>query len=249
MAHSMRSHRTVSAPSGAGKGSPWGRVLSGRDRSQRSANHVLPGLCLIIFSGVWAGLAVAPRYRADWLLENLLTFAALPAIVVGYYRRPLSHAAYVQITAFMILHTIGSHYTYSEVPLGDWLREGFGLARNHYDRLVHFAFGLLMLRPLRELVIRQPERLGRVGTAWLSVAQILACSALYELIEWAVASLADPAAGIAYLGTQGDEWDAQKDVAYAAAGALLAAVLQGWAARRGAGGRRAAPGSPEQGAA
>jgi putative membrane protein len=133
----------------------------------------------------------------------------------------------------MILHTIGSHYTYSEVPLGEWLRQLFGLARNHYDRVVHFSFGLLMLRPLRELVVRRPERLGRVATAWLSVAQVLACSALYELIEWGVAAVADPAAGTAYLGTQGDEWDAQKDVACAGLGALVGVAVDAWTARAG----------------
>ena len=128
---------------------------------------------------------------------------------------------------FLILHTIGSHYTYSEVPAGDWLRDAFGLTRNHYDRLVHFAFGLLMLRPLRELTMPHADAKGRLLATWLSVAQVLACSVVYELIEWGTAAIVDPAAGTAFLGTQGDPWDAQKDMACATAGALLA-VLPEW---------------------
>jgi putative membrane protein len=193
----------------------------------RRALRPLPLACLAVFAVVWTALAIAPRYRADWLLENLLTFVAVPAAVWTFWRRPLSDAAYVQITAFLILHTIGSHYTYSEVPAGDWLRDGLGLTRNHYDRAVHFAFGLLMLRPLRELTLPHPDVLGRLAATWLSLSQVFACSVIYELVEWGTAAVVDPAAGTAFLGTQGDPWDAQKDMACAAAGALLAA-LPGW---------------------
>jgi putative membrane protein len=91
---------------------------------------------------------------------------------------------------------------------------------------VHFAFGLLMLRPLRELIMRNADVKGRLRATWLSVAQVLACSAVYELIEWGTAAIVDPAAGTAFLGTQGDPWDAQKDLACAAAGAVLAALLE-----------------------
>jgi putative membrane protein len=126
---------------------------------------------------------------------------------------------------FLILHSIGSHYTYSEVPVGDWFRDAHGLTRNHYDRLVHFAFGLLLLRPLREVVLPRAESLGRMPLMWLTVAQVLACSVVYELIEWATAAIVDPDAGTAFLGTQGDAWDAQKDMACAAAGALLGVML------------------------
>lgn len=186
----------------------------------------LPAGCLVAFAIVWIVLAIAPRYRADWLLENLLTFAAVPAAVATFRRRPLSDAAYVQLTVFLILHTIGSHYTYSEVPAGDWVRDAFGLTRNHYDRLVHFAFGMLLLRPLRELVLPRADTMGRLPLVWLAVAQVLACSGVYELIEWGTAAIVDPAAGTAFLGTQGDPWDAQKDMACASAGALLAVTLE-----------------------
>jgi putative membrane protein len=208
----------------------------------RRSPRTVPLLCLAVFTVQWAALAIAPRYRADWLLENLLTFVAVPAAVLTYLRRPLSTAAYVQITAFLTLHTIGSHYTYSEVPAGDWLRDALGLTRNHYDRVVHFAFGLLMLRPLRELTLSRSRIMSRPLTVWLSVAQVLACSVLYELIEWGTAAVVDPAAGTAFLGTQGDPWDAQKDMACASAGALLAALPESRRLRHAVPGVRNEPG-------
>jgi putative membrane protein len=199
-------------------------------------SQAVPVACLVCFLGVWGLLAIAPRYRADWLLENLLVVVLVPLLVVGYRCGPLSDRAYVQITVFLILHTVGSHYTYSEVPIGDWARDAFGLARNHYDRVVHFSFGVLMLRPLQEVILGDPPQLAGWRRAWMGVASVAFCSLAYELIEWAVASVADPAAGTAYLGTQGDPWDAQKDMALALLGAVIAAGMEGgaagWAARR-----------------
>lgn len=194
---------------------------------RRRGRDTVPLLCLLVFAVVWLALAIRPRYRADWVLENLLTFVAVPAAVLTFRRFRFSDQSYVQATVFLILHTIGSHYTYSEVPLGAWAQEAFGLARNHYDRLVHFLFGLLMLRPARELFVRRPYSLGRWTVLYLSFASVVWWSAAYELVEWGVARVADPEAGIAYLGTQGDVWDAQKDMALACLGALIAAAIDG----------------------
>jgi putative membrane protein len=187
--------------------------------------HRVPLLCLVVFTLVWVLLAIRPRYRADWVLENLLTFVGMPLAVLTYRRFYFSGRAYVQATVFVILNTIGSHYTYSEVPVGDWMRDAFGFSRNHYDRLVHFSFGLLMLLPIRELAIRNPKAMGGFAVFYLSIAGVAFWSLTYEIIEWLVAAVADPAAGTAYLGTQGDAWDAQKDMALACAGALIAAFL------------------------
>lgn len=189
------------------------------------ADHV-PLACLLLFTPVWILLAIRPYYRDDWLLENLLTFVCVPLAVGTYRRFRFSDRAYVQATLFAILHTVGSHYTYSEVPLGDWMRDVFGFSRNHYDRVVHFAFGLLMLRPVRELVIRRPEAMGRLAVAYLSIAAVAFWSVLYEILEWTVAAIVDPAAGTAYLGTQGDVWDAQKDMTLACLGAVLGLLLE-----------------------
>ena len=195
-------------------------------RSQRDAR--VPLACLGVFLVVWTALAIAPRFRADWLLENYPTFIALPALLWGWRRFRFSDRAYVQGTVFLILHTVGSHYTYSEVPAGNWVRDAFGLARNHYDRLVHFAFGLLLLRPIRELGFGRGHRRppGELGTLYFSVAGVALWSMLYEIVEWLTARIADPAAGTAYLGTQGDPWDAEKDMACALAGSLVAAAVE-----------------------
>jgi len=205
------------------------RPASGTVRATVSSR--VPLWCLIAFAIVWSGLGIAPRSRGDWVLENLPTFLGVPAAIWGFRRFRFSDRAYVQATLFLVLHTIGSHYTYSEVPAGFWARDLFGLARNHYDRFVHFAFGVLMLRPVRELGFWRGHP-GRARELAFSIAGIGLCSVLYEVVEWAVASIVDPAAGTAYLGTQGDEWDAQQDMALALAGATLAAAAEWWLDRR-----------------
>jgi len=187
-------------------------------------------LCLAVFGVVWCALAIAPSDRADWLLENGPVFLVVPFLVWSYRRYRLSDRAYVQATLFLMLHAIGAHYTYSEVPVGDWVRDAFGLTRNHYDRVVHFAFGLLMLRPIREIGFRGREP-GPVARVYFSVAGVALWSLVYEVVEWAVASIADPAAGTAYLGTQGDQWDAEKDMALALLGGIIAAAYDEWADR------------------
>jgi putative membrane protein len=199
----------------------------------RHGRDTVPFLCLVVFAAAWVALAVGPRYRADWLLENLPTFIAVPAALLTYRRFRFSDQAYIQATIFLVLHTIGSHYTYSEVPIGDWAKDAFDLGRNHYDRLVHFLFGLLMLRPARELTLRRPHSLGRWRLFYLSFVSVAWWSVAYEIVEWLVARVVDPAAGTAYLGTQGDVWDAQKDMALACLGALIAATIDGWQLRRG----------------
>jgi putative membrane protein len=191
----------------------------------RNGSERVARACFVVFLAAWTLLAIAPRYRADWLLENLPTFVVVPVAVAGHPRFRFSRLAYVQATAFALLHTIGSHYTYSEVPLGDWARDAFGLGRNHYDRLVHFSFGLLMLRPVCELGFRGRTP-GRFAAAYFGVAGVACWSLVYEVVEWLVARVADPAAGTAFLGTQGDVWDAQKDMALALAGAAMAAALE-----------------------
>jgi putative membrane protein len=181
---------------------------------------------------VWVVLAVSPSDRMDWLLENGLTFVAVPFLLWTYRRRRLSNRAYVQITIFLVLHTVGSHYTYSEVPFGFWVERALGLRRNHYDRLVHFSFGLLMLRPIRELGFSGGREPGRVALAYFTIGGVALWSCLYEVLEWAVAAIVDPAAGTAYLGTQGDQWDAEKDMGLAVLGAAIAASVEWWRDRR-----------------
>jgi len=122
------------------------------------------------------------------------------------------------------LHVYGSKYTYAENPFGYWLQDALHLSRNHYDRIVHFCFGFLLAYPMREMFLKWLKYPKWV--AWLLPIEItLSVSALYELIEWAVADLFFKSHGASYLGTQGDIWDAQKDIFVAFCGAIIATTI------------------------
>ena len=169
---------------------------------------------------VWLWAAFKPYYRDDWLLENYLVFVFVPIILVsGRYFR-LSNLSYTLITVFLMLHVIGSHYTYAHTPFGFALQEWLGAARNMYDRFVHFGFGLFLAYPAREVFIRVAETKG-FWSYLLPFDIVLSASAIYEIIEWLVAGNVDPQAGLAFLGAQGDIWDAQKDILAAMTGTLV----------------------------
>lgn len=185
----------------------------------------VPLACLATVVVAVAAAGVHPKNVADWLLESLLTFVAVPLAVVGSRRFRFSNRAYVQATLFVLLHTLGSHYTYSEVPLGFWAQDAFGWSRNHYDRAVHFLFGLLMLRPIRELGFRGTPHVGRFAQLYFCVAASASWSLAYEVLEWLVARTVDPGAGTAFLGTQGDPWDTQSDMFMALIGSSLAVTM------------------------
>ncbi len=169
-------------------------------------------LCLAVLALWWSLLAIAPRHRDTSLHENLLVFAGVPLAVWLRVRLRFDRLALTLITFFLALHLVGAHYSYSEVP---WLGRG----RNQYDRIVHFGYGLLLACPMRELFR---------GTPWpraLTLLLVMASSMAYELMEWAFAMIAAPEQGMSFLGTQGDEWDAQKDMALATAGGALALLF------------------------
>lgn len=197
--------------------------LQNLGRAESRNTPLLSGL-LLWYGLLWTWLAIAPVNRRDWLLENLLAFALVLLLLLTYRRFQLSNASYCLITLFMTLHATGAHYTYAEVPLGFWIQDFLSLSRNPFDRIVHFAYGILLAYPVREILMR----LAGVQGLWpysLSVSVILAQSGLFEIIESIVAALVSPELGNAYLGTQGDEWDAQKDMAAAFGGAALAMIF------------------------
>jgi len=192
-------------------------------------DDVYPGVLLALFAVVFVALGAAPSFRQDWLLENVLVFVAVPLLVVTRHRLRFSNTACTLFFVFFVLHEIGAHYTYSLVPYDAWARAiadtsvsaALGLQRNHYDRLIHFAYGLLLYLPVAELLqARAPSR--GIWRLLLPLLFILSNSAIYELVEWAAAAVFGGDLGLAYLGTQGDEWDSQKDMACAAGGALIA---------------------------
>jgi len=168
--------------------------------------------------------AINPKYSDGWLLENYLVFLFVPLILIVSIYFKLSNLSYTLITIFMILHVIGSHYTYAETPFGYILQDWFGSARNMYDRLVHFSFGFLIAYPIREVFVR----LGRTKGLWgfyFPIELTLGFSALYEIIEWLTVQATSPGAGLAFLGAQGDIWDAQKDMALAGIGSVITMII------------------------
>lgn len=179
---------------------------------------------LAVFLVAWTWAAIHPVFPDDWWLENILIFAGVPLMIgLGFYFR-LSNLSYTLITVFLVLHVIGAHYTYAEVPFGDTLQRWFHSDRNLYDRLVHFSFGLLLAYPVREVFVRITRARG-VWSFYLPVELTLAFSAIYELMEWAAAVKVAPEAGLAFLGAQGDVWDAQKDMALAGLGSVITMLI------------------------
>ena len=209
-------------------------------RAESSSTHLPAGL-LLCYGLLWTWLAIAPVNRRDWLLENLLAFALVVLLTLTYRRFQLSTLSYCLMTFFMTLHAVGAHYTYAEVPLGFWLQDLWSLSRNPFDRIVHFAYGALLAYPVREILMRLADVRG-LWSYSLAVSMILTQSGLFEIIESIVAALVSPELGNAYLGTQGDEWDAQKDMAAALGGAVLAMVFT-FALSKGSG-KSAIPSTP-----
>lgn len=165
--------------------------------------------------------AIEPFNARDWWLENLLVFIYGVLLIVTYRRFAFSNLSYGLFTLFLTLHMIGAHYTYAETPIGYWIKDWLELERNHYDRIVHFSYGLLCGFPFYEL-LRRLARTGRYWSAFLSINMVLAFSAFFEIAESITAEMVSPELGDAYLGIQGDIWDAQKDMGLAILGAIIA---------------------------
>ena len=182
-----------------------------------------------LFSVWWVALAIAPLHRNPWMLENALVLAAVALLAVFHRRLLFSRVSYTLIFVFMCLHQVGAHYTYSEVPYDAWFQHFFGRTfnslvgweRNNFDRLVHFSYGLLLAYPIREIFLRVVNVRGAWGYL-LPLDLTMSTSMLYELAEWGTAAVFGGDLGQAYLGTQGDVWDAHKDMALASLGAVIA---------------------------
>ena len=181
---------------------------------------------------LWTGIfftallwsAIHPRDRLTWLLEVAPALLAILVLALSYSRFRLTPLAYWLILLHSVILMIGGHYTYAEVPAFNWLRDYFDLARNNYDKVGHFAQGFIPAIIAREILLRRQVVNGRRWLNVLIVCICLAISACYELIEWWVALLSGEAAD-AFLGTQGDIWDTQSDMALALLGAILALLL------------------------
>jgi putative membrane protein len=183
-------------------------------------------LILGLLGLIWSG--ISPHDRFTWILEVFPAIFAAILLIATRRRFPLSNLLYVLIFIHALILIVGGKYTYARVPFGFWMQEWFGFARNHYDRIGHFAQGFIPAIAAREVLLRV-ARLRRDW--WLNVIVVAICiaiSALYELLEWAVAVFSGAAAED-FLGTQGDVWDTQKDMFLCTIGAIAAlALLSRW---------------------
>lgn len=193
--------------------------------SNRFLHFLLAGYAL-----VWIGAAIRPRHWPIWALENLPVVIFIAILALTYRRFTFSNVSYLLVAIFLSLHAVGAHTGYAQTPIGYWLKETLGLTRNPYDRVIHCSFGLLLAYPVREVLGRTGHIHGQAAI-WLTVSLVLAASAVFELIEAAVAELISPGSGPSWLGAQGDEWDAQWDMGVALLGALAAMFLTNWRER------------------
>ena len=204
-----------------------------------SEEHRGPALCLGVFLLVWAVFAINPANRELWFFENLLVFLLVLVLGATYPKFRFSTLSYALTTVFLCLHLVGAHFGYEDVPLFDrFVDWGIG-SRNHYDRVVHFSFGLLMAYPFREMFVRVAHIRGN-WSYYLALDVVMATSMLYELLEWAFVELFHPGWGPTFLGKQGDAWDAHRDMALASLGGLITlSSLWIYHARQRARGQRA----------
>jgi putative membrane protein len=201
-----------------------------------AANRTSHNQYLLILAAIFAlalsASAIVPYDRQDWLLENALVFLFVVIFFLTYKRFPLSRISITLIFLFLCLHELGAHYTYSKVPYNEWTQSIFGNSlnsvlgweRNHFDRLVHFSYGFLLAYPVREIFLRIAYVKGFWGY-FLPLDITMSTSMIYELVEWAAAEIFGGDLGVAYLGTQGDVWDAHKDMLLASIGAAIAMIV------------------------
>ncbi len=191
-----------------------GRALK---RSREPLVLLVLGLLLLLLSGI------GPRDRYTWILEVAPILVAVPVLMATRRRFPLTPLAYRLIFLHACILMLGGHYTYAEVPLGFWVRDALGLARNHYDRLGHLAQGFVPAILAREILLRKTKLPPGGWLFFLVTCVALAISAFYEFVEW-WAALASGEAATAFLGTQGDVWDTQWDMFLCLLGALAAQI-------------------------
>ncbi|HEV7667402.1 MAG TPA: DUF2238 domain-containing protein [Thermoanaerobaculia bacterium] len=205
------------------------------------------GLWLVCAAVMLASWVHAP-YPDQMLLQHIPTVIVLAAWPILVRRFPLSNAALTCLALFLLLHVVAARYIYSYVPYDEWSRrllgfgltERFGFRRNHFDRIVHFSFGALWVRPIWEICVRY-FRVPRRFAYYAAFEFVLAWSMLYELVEWGLSLVLAGADADAYNGQQGDLWDAQKDMSFALLGAGLALLVLYFTRRS----RRLLPGPAE----
>jgi putative membrane protein len=194
-------------------------------RHARLPLRLLAVFALIALFTLWA----PPAGRVSWLLEVGPGVLGIALLIALYRRLPLSHWVYVGVFLHVNILVYGGYYTYAETPLGDWAKAAFGLSRNHYDRVGHLALGVFPAFLIREILLRKTPLVRGGWLYFLTLSVVLAVAAFWELLEWWVTLLAAADVGQAFLGSQGDVWDAQWDMLLALLGAGVVLPLFGGA--------------------
>ncbi|MFF3559372.1 DUF2238 domain-containing protein [Streptomyces sp. NPDC002574] len=190
----------------------------------RPARPVAPNAALILVCAALVLSGIHPRERGTWILETFWVMIGLPLAVVLRRRFPLTGLLCALLALHAVVLSVGGHYTYAQVPLGEWLRDGLDLSRNPFDRIGHLMQGFVPAVLVREILVRTSPLRGSRWLAPLTVCACMAFSAFFELLEW-WASLIGGDAADAFLATQGDVWDTQWDMFCALIGAVLSLLL------------------------
>ena len=185
-----------------------------------------PKILLFAYILVWIWAAINPNYRSVWIDENIMPVLFLGILIISFRWFKLSNLSYTLIFIFLVLHTIGGHYSYSEMPLFNWIKENYDLDRNHYDRIVHFLFGVLFFYPIYEVL----NKIFLVPKGWrslfLAFLVIAALKGIFEVIEYAYTAIRNNSLTVTnYLGEQGDYFDALKDIGLGILGSIISLVI------------------------
>jgi putative membrane protein len=186
-----------------------------------------PFYLLILFFIFAIIMGIEPKYRYLWFVENIILLIFIPLMIISYRYFKFSNASYTLIFLFVILQTIGAHFSYAEVPFS-FITNLLGFERNNYDRFVHFMFGFLLGFPLREFFIRTSKIENKFYSYFVPIMIGFAFGAIYEILEWiAIITILKPTTTNAslFLGAQGDVWDAQKDMALVGSGFMLSMLI------------------------
>jgi putative membrane protein len=181
-------------------------------------------ILLVVFAAVTIWSAVRPHDLAAYLLELATPLGGAILLVATVRWHRFTPLAYRLMFLEGVILLVGAHFTHERVPLFDWLREPMGWERNHYDRFAHFAVGFLLAIPFRELILRY-ARTTSVAASVLAAVSVMALACVYEITEWWIAAAASPGVGAAYLGSQGDIWDAQKDMMLDSLGGIVSVMV------------------------
>jgi putative membrane protein len=193
------------------------------ERKEPAANRFVQALVLL-FLGYWIYGWFNNHNMENWIIENLLVMILLPVLFLSRKWHRFSDMSYLLLFLFVMLHCFGAFYAYTSNAFGEWLKETYHLRRNPYDRIVHFGFGLLIAYPAREVLLNSFKVSKRAS--WLLPIEIaFSLGTVFELIEWGVAEFTSSETGETYVATQGDVWDAHKDIALAALGAAIAMLI------------------------